>query len=592
LLPDVLVKAGPKARLIGHPHVNLEPGSRGLSELRRRFSQPLRVVMGIVMLVLLIACANVASLLLARATSRQRELAVRVSLGAGRGRVIRQLLTESVLLAALGGGLGLLVVMWSGRSLSVLLAGGQAHALDVQPDLIVLGFTLAISLVTGLAFGIVPALGASRVEALAALKGQTHRPRSVGRRFGLRSGLVSVQVAMSVVLLVGAALFMRTLTKLRYLDVGFDEDHVLALRLEPRGSNQKNLNGLRLMRLYGELLEGVQRVPGVRAASLAGSTPLIDENPLVSSLTVAGYAPRADESMHVRLVQIYPGYFSAMGIPLLAGRDIRTADNDPGMLRLASMSSSELQARCHPAAAIINETMARRFFGTPEAAVGRQFDQPQCTFQIVGVARDVRDRAMREEVAPLAYAPYAQMPTGRGQMTFLVRASGNPRAFVAMIERLAHELDPAMPLPGVETLGDRVLSATQQEQLVAVLASLFGGLALALAMIGLYGVLAYAVAQRTREIGIRMALGAARSDVVGIVVVQSAGVTAVGMFLGLAGAAAVTRYLEKMLFGLSPLDPTTFIAVSMVFGLVAMLASYIPARRATRVDPLVALRCE
>jgi len=582
ILPEMLRKMGPKAKLLGHPRLELEPGSRGLSELRRRFSRPLLVLMAVVALVLLISCANVANLLLARAASRRREIAVRVSLGAGRARLIRQLLTESLLLALAGGAVGLLIAMWSSQTLAALLVDGNTRALGATLDANVLGFTLGVSILTGLVFGIAPAFGTSHIDAFGALKESGHQLTSGGRRFGLRGALVAAQVAISVVLLVGAGLFVRTLMNLRHLDLGFDQDHVLALRLEPRGSNQKRQGGARLMQLYAGLVDRLQRVPGVRAAGLSGSTPLANENTLSIEVTIPGYAQQAGEDMHVRMMQVYPGYFAAMGIPLRAGRDVAAADNDP-------IALTDPEA---PRVAVINETAARQFFGTAGAALGRRFAFKGMAFEIVGVAQDTRDSAVREDARPLAYATYAQTPTGRGQMTLLVRAAGDPQKLVLTIGQLAREIDPTMPLLEVQTLADRVDAATRQEQLVAFLSSLFGALALVLAAVGLYGVMAYTVARRQAEFGVRLALGASPAGLERLVLGESLTLVGVGLAIGVVAAGATAQTLSHLLFGLHPLDPVAFAVATAALLFVAMLAAYLPARQAASVDPVVALRSE
>jgi predicted permease len=578
-LPDILQKAGPKAPLIGHPHVQLEPGSRGLSELRRRFSRPLAVLMAVVCLVLLIACANVANLLLARAASRRREIAVRLSLGAGRARLVRQLLTESLLLAIAGGSVGLLLASWSTPSLAALLVNGNGTALVVRPDFNVLAFTGGVTLVTGFVFGLLPALGASRVETFAALKDLGSRSATGARRFGLRGALVAAQVAISAVLLVGAGLFVRTLMNLQRLDLGFDREHVLTLRLEPRGSNQKRPNEARLRQLYGGVVDRVRALPGVRAVSLAGSTPLGNENALViRDIAIDGDARESGTNLQMRLVQIYPGYFSTLGIPLIAGRDVGPADDD----------------RDAPLVVVINETMARRLFAAPAAAVGRHFRLPvnRQVFRIVGVVADTRDRAVREGARPLAYATYAQTPTGRGQMTLVVRAAGDPRTLAATVRQLAREIDPAMPLAEPQTLSDRVAATTRQERMVALLSALFGGLALLLASIGLYGVIAYAVSRRRAEFGLRLALGASPAGLMRLVLGESLMLVVGGLAAGLAIAAVAARAISHMLFGLAPLDPMAFLAGSSILLAVASLAAYVPAHQAARIDPMIVMRQE
>jgi predicted permease len=578
-LPEILRNAGPKAALIGHPHVQVESGSRGLSELRRRFSRPLFVLMATVSLVLLVACANVANLLLARAMSRRREIAVRLSLGAGRGRLARQLLTESVLLALAGGAAGLLVASWTTQSLASLLMTGTTANLIVRPDLSVLAFTFGVSIATGLVFGLLPALGASRLDTFSALRDSGSRSSIGARRFGIRGALVAAQVAISVVLVIGAGLFVRTLMNLRHLDLGFDQEHVLALRLEPRGSNQKRPNEVRLRQLYDGLLDRARALPGVRSVSLAGSTPLGDENPLViRDIAIAGAAQESGDHLQMRLLQIYPGYFSTLGIAFVAGRDLGPADDD----------------RNAPLVAIINETMARRLFATPAAAVGREFRFPvnRQQFRIVGVVRDARDRAVREQARPLAYATYAQTPTGRGQMTLLVRAVGDPRTLAAAVRQFAREIDPAMPLAEPQTLSDRADAGMRQERMVALLSSLFGALALMLAAIGLYGVIAYGVARRQAEFGLRLAIGASPAGLTRLVLRESLLLVVGGLAAGLAVAAAVARGISHMLFGVAALDPVAFLAGSTILFAVASLAAYLPAHQASRVDPMVAMREE
>ena len=576
-LPAILRLAGPKAALIGHPHVQLEAGSKGLSELRRRFSQPLTVLMAVVSMVLLIACANVANLLLARAASRQREIAVRLSIGAGRARLIRQLLTESLLLALAGGAAGLLLAAWTTQSLAALLVNGETSALTTRPDTSVLAFTCGVTLATGFVFGLLPALGASRIDTFAALKEGGSRSAAGGRRFGIRGALVAAQVAISVVLLVGAALFVRTLVNLRHLDLGFDQERVLALRLEPRGSNQKRPNEARLRQLYDGVLDRVRALPGVRAASLAGSTPLGDENALVvRDIAIPGGAQESGENLQMRLLQIYPGYFATLGIPLIAGREFGAADDSPDA----------------PLVAVINETMARGLFTTASAAVGRQFMFPanRQQFRIVGVVGDTRDRAVREQPRPLAYATYAQTPTGRGQMTLLIRAAGDPHALAATVRQFARESDPAMPLAEPQTLSDRADAGMRQERMVALLSTAFGGLALVLASIGLYGVIAYAVARRQTEFGLRLALGASPAGLTRLVLGESLVMVAAGLVSGLAVAAAAARGVSHMLFGLAPFDPLAFVAGASLLLAVAAVAAYVPAREASRVDPMVAMR--
>jgi predicted permease len=331
--------------------------------------------------------------------------------------------------------------------------------------------------------------------------------------------------------------------------------------------------------LYDGVLDRVRALPGVRAASLAGSTPLGDENALVvRDIAIPGGAQESVENLQMRLLQIYLGYFATLGIPLIAGRDLGPADDSPDA----------------PLVAVVNETMARRLFTTASAAVGRQFMFPanRQQFRIVGVVGDTRDRAVREQPRPLAYATYAQTPTGRGQMTLLIRAAGDPHALAATVRQFAREIDPAMPPAEPQTLSDRADAGMRQERMVALLSTAFGGLALVLASIGLYGVIAYAVARRQTEFGLRLALGASPAGLTRLVLGESLVMVAAGLVAGLAVAAAAARGVSHMLFGLAPFDPLAFVAGASMLLAVAAVAAYVPAREASRVDPMVAMRQE
>jgi predicted permease len=417
----------------------------------------------------------------------------------------------------------------------------------------------------------------------------------VGRRIGHGSPLVVGQVALSLVLLVGAGLFVRTLLNLRHVVVGFDAEHVLTLRLEPRGSNLKRLNQVRLMELYDTLLERVKALPGVRAASVAGSTPMASEDILfLTHLPEAAagtpmFAPRglagigAEQS--VAMTQIFPGYFSTLSISFLGGRDFDASDN------AVQAAASSTPGR--PVNVIVNNVMADRFLGGA-AAVGRTFavNPGSLIFQVVGIVADARERDVRQAASPTMYVAYANAPTGRGQMTLVVRTTGDPHGMAGTIRQLARASDDSMPLFDIETVTDRVRAATAQERLVALLSSVFGMLALAVAGIGLYGVMSFTVARRTTEIGIRMALGAARSHVLWTVIRSSLALVAMGAAIGLAVALAATRLVENQLFGLRPTDPATIVVAVLVIGTLGTVAGYLPARRAAGVDPLIALRHE
>jgi putative ABC transport system permease protein len=556
-------------------------GGNGLSALRRQFSQPLFALMGIVALALLIACANVAGLMLARAVARRKEMAVRLALGAGRLRLMRQLLTESALLAGFGGLLGLLFAWWGARLLASLLSQGEIPIhLSVKPDLRLLGFTAATALLTGALFGLAPAFSATRVELQAALKQDTQAASSRGARLSLGQIFVVAQVALSLLLLVGAGLFVRSLQKLREVETGFAHENVLVLKLEPVGSNDKWRVLVPLTALYDELLRRVKSLPGVEQASLVGYSPMsrrewlvMGENPgNMSTISPQGYTPGPDEEMDIHWMQVYPNSFAALGVPLLAGRDFSPQDD-----------------RQSQRVAVINESMARRFFGN-ENPVGRRFSVRTGEIEIVGVAKDVKYRSFRDPGRPMFYQPFRQANTGRGQMTLVARITGDPAPIAAAMQREARALDPAMPMFTAETLNAQLDASLAQERLVATLSGLFGLLALALACIGLYGVMAFDVARRTREIGVRMALGASAGRVAQLVLRETMWLVGIGVVFGLGAALAATRWVKSLLYGLQPHDPLTIGLAVLTLMIVAAIAGYLPARRASRVDPMVALR--
>ncbi len=541
-------------------------GAKGLSALRRQFSQPLLIIMIVVALALLIACANVAGLMLARAVARRKEMAVRLALGAGRLRLVRQLLTESVLLAGLGGLLGLLFAWWGARLLLPMLSQGEIPLhLRFAPDLRILGFTAGVATLTGMLFGLAPAFAAMRVDLHSTLKQDSQGP-SGGARLNFGQVFVVAQVALSLVLLVGAGLFVRSLQKLRQVDAGFARENLLALKLEPVGSNHKTAQ---LAALYNELLRRVEAIPGVQQASLVGYSPMSRREWLVmgdgpqgrSPLSVQGYTPEHGEDMRIHWMQVHPNSFATLGIPLVAGRDFGPQDN-----------------RQSQWVAVINESMARRFFGN-ENPIGRRFSIYTGEIEIIGVAKDVKYTSLREQGRPMFYLSFFQPGTSRGQMTLIVRTAGDPMSVAIATQREARALDPAMPMFEVETLAAQLDASLVQERLVATLSSVFGLLALLLACIGLYGVMAFDVTSRTREIGVRMALGGETLRLVGT-----------GVVIGLCASLAATRWVKSLLFGLQPHDPLTIGLAVLVLLAVAAVAGLLPARRAARVDPMVALR--
>jgi predicted permease len=540
------------AREMRESRLEFAPGSRGLSDLRRQFSQPLFLLLAVAGLVLLIACANTGNLMLARAAARQREFAIRLAIGAGRGRLIRQLLVESLLLA-LAAGVGGVWLAWHG---SHFLTTFLSVRLNLSPDPRMLGFTLVISLLTGVLFGLTPAL-------------RTPGPRLLTPAPRWAAGLVATQIALSLVVLVGAGLFVRSLQKLNAQDGGFRRESVLVARVEPRGSDQKWPNRFRLVTIYNDLLERVERIPGVRVASLAGASPTAPV-PLAITLRMLGEDAAVGASLPARAQQIYPHYFASLGVPVLTGRDFSPADMQPNA----------------PNVAIVNETLARR------VSVGQRFDWRPGTpaFEIVGVVRDVKYSSLRGETPSVVYMPYLQMPTGRGQMVLHVRVVGDPAALTARLRQEIQAIDPDLPAFEIRSLAGEVDAILIQERLVAGLSTLFGALGLTLAAVGLYGLMSYLVARRTAEIGIRMALGAQRKDVAWLVLRQTLGLVLAGVAIGLPAAVAAARLVSARLFGVTPTDPLALGAAILLLAAIGALAGFIPARRASQVDPMTALR--
>jgi predicted permease len=603
-------KFGPRPWL--EEKITLEAGGKGLSELRRQFSRPLLILMIVVALVLAVACANAAGLLLARAVARRREIAIRLALGVGRMRLVRQLLTESFLLGGLGGVAGLILAFWGTSLLTPLFSQGEIAAhLNLTPDLRILGFTALAAGLTSALFGLAPAFLATRVNAQTVLKndatGFAGGSASLGVSAVFGRLFVVSQIALSLLLLIGAGLFVRSLQKLQQVDAGFVRENVMVLKLEPLGGKSPELAAR-----YDELLDHVKSIPGVKTASLVGYSPMsrrewlvLGQNPeLRSPITVQGYTPKPGEDMAVPWMEVYPNSFSSLGIPLLAGRDFGPQDNQQWKPR----SVCPVSARA-PQVGIINESLARRFFGN-ENPIGRRFGpalstgrcfigdpepDPAIQIEIVGVVKDVKYTGLRNEGREMYYLPFHQATSGFAEMTLVVRAqdeSTGINAVAAAIRREARALDPVMPMFEIETLSLQVADSLREERLLAALSSGFGLLALLLSSLGLYGILSYAVAQRTKEIGVRMALGAGRNDVLWLVMRDALKLAILGVAIGLPASLAAGRLLSSQLFGISAADPATIIAAAFFLLVVAILAGYLPARRATRVDPITALRYE
>jgi predicted permease len=548
------------------PRLDVWPMERGLGSLRNTYSTSLFLLMGMVGLVLLVACGNVAGLMLARATARQRELAVRLSLGASRARLIRQLLAESVLLAVMGGAAGLLVAVWITSALPALLS----IELDLNLDLPVLAFTAVVSTLSGICFGLAPACRATRVEPLPALK--QGRSPSGARAWKFASGacVSAGQVALCLILLIGAGLFTRTLQKLQAVDLGFDRQRLLFFQTRP------GLNGYkdeRLAAYYEDLQQRITSIPGVRAVSFSDRQP-IGAGTGNSGARILGAAPPGDR-MTVRRHQVGPGYFETLGVPIVLGRAIGSQDQHTS-----------------PHVVVINQRLARERFGR-EDPLGHQIDLGSgAPFEVVGVVKDVKDNQLRDATVPTVYLPYRQFLAIPSSMTFEVRGGGNLSALIDAIRREASSLDSKVPPAGMRLQTEIIDQTLAVERTFATLSTSFALLALLLACVGLYGTTAFTVARRTHEIGVRMALGAARGRILRMVLRLTLRVVAGGLAVGLLLALLAVQLLKSQLFGLAPYDPLTMLLAALVVVSVTALAGAIPAWRASRLDPLLALRCE
>jgi predicted permease len=554
--------------------MELLPASKGDSELRREFASPLLVLTALVGLVLLIACANVANLQVARATARQKEVAVRLALGASRSRIVSQLLVESLTLALAGGAVGLALAVWMDRALlNFLPAGDSPLTISTVPDWRILAFNLGISLLTGIVFGLAPALQSTRPNLAGTLKDQVGSIAG-GTAVGLRKTLVAAQVALSLLLLIGAGLFIRSLSNLKGLDPGFRTTNLIGFAVDPP------MNGYqpeRSLDFYRRLRESLDALPGVESSSLA-VMPVLTGDEWDSSMAVEGFQHKATEAPDPHMQFISPDYFKTMNIPILLGRDFRMTDG-----------------RGAPKVCMVNERFARRFF-KGGLAIGKHIGMggdpgTKLDIEIVGVVRDTKYESMREEVPLEVYRPYHQMEFVIGMYAY-VRTARRPEQAFSGIRRVVNGLDPNLPLFQMKTIETQMEESLITERLVATLSTGFGALATVLAAIGLYGVMAYIVAQRTREIGVRMALGASARDVVKLVMRDVFILTGIGIAIGLPAAWGLTRMVRSQLYGIQPNDTLTIAAATLGIAFVALLAGYVPALRATRVDPMRALRWE
>ena len=543
--------------------VEVLPGAQGLYDLRRQFSLPLRALMAAVALVLLIACANLASLLLARAAARQQEIDLRLSLGASRSRIVRQLLTESTLLAMMGGILGIALAYSATPLLVEVMSRGRSPiALDLAVHIPTLLFTLLVSLLAGLLFGLMPALRATRRESLHGNRIITGKPRR------WTTALIVSQISLCLVMLACAALLLGSLRKLRQVDAGFRGDHVLLMSIRPSLSNY---DGQRAGQLYQELYRRFSSLAGVKSVTLSMDTPLGGVS-YTAGASLPGSGDQRTEGMQVSVNAVGPRFFETMGIPLLSGHD------------LTSRGGGATQQET-----VISESVARGLFpnGNP---LGRHINIGDSSLEIVGVVKDTRYNGLREPPTPMVYRPYLQMHDTWEELFFGIRTVGNPEAIVGLVRRELREAAPNVPPFTLSTLDEQADAGLVRERLVSSLSAWFGAFALLLASIGLYGRLAYAVTERTPEIGIRLALGAKRTVVILTILREVLALVVGGIAIGLPLAVGSARAIRNLLYGLAPFDPSTLVTVVIAITMVAMLAAGIPARRASRIDPMTALR--
>lgn len=558
-----------RLQVAADPHISLVPVG-ALSDLRGQYSQPLFILMMAVGVLLLIACANTANLLLARAAARKPEITMRLALGASRSRLIFQLLIESLVLAVLGGACGILLASWATKLLVVYMSAGRNPiVIDLNPDLRVLSFTAAVSMLTGILFGLAPALRATRVDLAPSLKGAGTLVSARGR-FGPGRALAVTQVALSLLLLFGAGLFTRSLQNLSGDTRSTSGDNVLTLRvLDPfRGREAGPRKELDV--IYRDLIRRVEEIPGVRVASMAEMAPTLSGPGNMAQL------PNGLYSEAIGVFEIYPNYFAAAGIPLLAGRDLANSDLDANS----------------PTVCVVNETLVRRFY-PGEDPLGKDCGE---NGRIVGVVHDLRLMNPGGVIQPMIYRAFLHSHTGRSPLFLYVRTAGTPIAILPRIREEVRATDPAVPRSEAHTLAQEMDAALVRERMIATLSGLFSVLALLLTCIGLYGLLAFAVVQRAGEVGIRMALGATHGSVLWMVLREAlllamAGI-AIGVPAALAAGRVVSRRIPDLLFGLKATDPVTLVSAASLLLVVAGVAAYIPARRASHVDPMVALRNE
>ncbi len=570
------VRISPEIHKMLFDHMELTPASKGLGGLRTQFSQPLTAMMILAGLVLLAACANVANLMLARAAARQKEFAVRLAIGAGRGRLIRQTLTEALVLVGSGAALGILFAHQGEAALAAFFAEGRNRiVLDLSLNGRVLLFTLTVAVLSGLAFGMLPALRASRYDPVAGL--QSGSRGIAGNRLSLRLGraLVITQVALSTVLLAGAGQFIRSLWQLESVDLGFTREGILTMEVTP----ERQLFGTPLwLAEQAEALDRLRRIPGVRNAGWATMNPMSGRDRGVV-LEIPGFVPRAETDKHAHFAALSPEYFETLGVPLLLGRAFTVRDDSAA-----------------PKAAILNQTAARFYFGNTDP-LGKKvrftnYPRRDLVYEIVGVVKDVKYDSLREQPSRFIYLPIPQSVDRINRLALAVRCTGDAATFAVPVRREVQVVRPMVLIDNVSTIENQVRQSLRNEHLVTALSTAFGALSVVLACIGLYGILAYAVTRRTSEIGIRMALGATKWEMVWLILREAMALAAGGIVIGAPAVLLLGRVSGALLYGVGDFDPPAFACTLLVLFVFAALAGTVPARRAGRLDPMSALRCE